>query len=138
MKSQQGPIENIIDGLEAQSSQLSTEELAAELKEDGIDVDGLVERVSRLIADHRKRERLRWMEQAKKNRDRFAFATSALQSWLERPADEIIQAFKQRARSGEMALAFRNLGDLTPADMARILDAEAALVAQEKPAPDDT
>ena len=47
----QGPIENIIDGLHALSADLSTEELAAELKEDGIDVDGLKKRVSRLIAE---------------------------------------------------------------------------------------
>ena len=55
-KPKQGPIENIIDGLYNQSADLSTEELASELKEDGIDLDGLKKRVSRLIAEAKRQK----------------------------------------------------------------------------------
>ncbi len=122
MKTTKGPIEEILDGLEEQSAILSKEELKAELAEEGIDVEGLIFRTKALVQKYRKSERMAWMNEADRRKTLLDSAASRVSSWLDRTDEEIRAAFGALSGSGGPAVAFRNQGDLTVQDMARILD----------------
>jgi hypothetical protein len=121
MKINKGPIEEILDGLEEQSSALSKDELKAELADAGIDIDDLLTQTKALVHQHLKAERTAWMKTAEQNKTFLNSATSCITSWLDRSEEEIRAAFSALGGSGGPAVAFRNQGDLTVEDMARIL-----------------
>jgi hypothetical protein len=127
---QKGPIENFLDGLDEQSGSLSFDELEAELKNRGIDVNALLRQTDALIASHDKKERLAWMRVADEKKESLRVAETPSEAWHNKPEDVIRAAFALflQARRG---LAFRNRGDLSVQDMAAILEAEEHLARQE-------
>lgn len=126
---QQGPMENLLDGLSQHAQALSLEERKAELRERGIDADKFLQDAHSIIAQHQKADRLAWMKVADQKAQRIASEQSTIESWLGKGEDAIRAAFERllaRAGSGP-ALAFRNKTQLTVDDMARILDDEERL-----------
>lgn len=131
---EQGPIENLLDGLDQQSDVLSSEDLKAELGARRIDIDPLLHRIDDMIAAHDKEERLAWMRVADEKKESLRIAETPESRWIDRAPDEILAAFEVFLKAGEAktALAFRNKGDLSVEDMAAILEANEHLRAGEQ------
>jgi len=126
MKNLAGPIEKILEGLEEQSCFLTADEIKDELRDRGVDVEGLILEARALIDRHLKAERTSWMQEADRRRSLIGSAAAGISSWLTRSEAEIRAAFVAFANSGP-AVAFRNQGDLSVEDMARILDKQEIL-----------
>jgi hypothetical protein len=126
---EQGPMENLLDGLDRHSDSLSFAELKAELRDRGIDLDAGLERAQATIATYDKQDRLGWMKEADEKAASLRVAESPGRSWTGAKAEEIVSAFKAYITSAkpETALAFRNKGELSVEDMAQILDANERL-----------
>jgi hypothetical protein len=126
---EQGPIENLLDGLDEHSDSLSSDELKAELLDRGIDLDAGLEKADATIAAYDKQDRLRWMKVADEKRKSLSVAEPPETSWVGRKAEEIKAAFEAFIKSAEKetAFAFRNKGDLSVEDMAQILDSNESL-----------
>ena len=123
-ENQQGPMENLLDGLNQHAQFLSDEELKTELKARGIDVDGFLAEAHAIASQYQKAERLAWMKVADEKKRRIESAETTSESWLgkgERAVAEAWAAFLATTTS-KQALAFRNKTDLTIEDKARILD----------------
>ena len=121
---QQGPMENLLDGLDKHAEFLSQEELKSELRDRGINVDAFLKRAHDTIAHHEKAERLAWMKVADENKRRLEDAGRNFESWLGKGEEAIRAAWAIFiANAGpQRAFAFRKRTDLTVEDMARILD----------------
>jgi hypothetical protein len=128
---EQGPLENFLDGLDEQSGALSFDDLQAELKNRGIDVNALLRRTDALIAYHDKKERLAWMHVADEKKESLRIAETPSELWHSRSEDVIRAAFAVFLQA-QRGLAFRNRGDLSVQDMAAILEAEEHLTKQEQ------
>ena len=130
---EQGPIENLLDGLDEHSDSLSSDELKAELLDRGIDLDAGLEQANATIAAYDKQDRLSWMKVADEKRKSLSVAETPGTSWVGRKAEEIKAAFEAFIKSAEKetAFAFRNKGDLSVEDMAQILDSNESL--KQKP-----
>jgi len=130
---EQGPIENLLDGLDEHSDSLSSDELKAELLDRGIDLDAGLEQANATIAAYDKQDRLSWMQVADEKRKSLSVAETPGTSWVGRKAEEIKAAFEAFIKSAEKetAFAFRNKGDLSVEDMAQILDSNESL--KQKP-----
>jgi len=126
---EQGPMENLLDGLEEHSDSLSSDELKAELLDRGIDLDAGLEKANATIAAYDKQDRLSWMKVADEKRKSLRVAETPETSWVGRKAEEIRAAFEAFIKSAEKetAFAFRNKGDLSVEDMAQILDSNESL-----------
>lgn len=131
---EQGPIENLLDGLDQQSDVLSSEELKAELGARGIDIDPFLQQIDEMIAAHDKRERLAWMQVADEKKESLRIAEMPESRWIDRAPEEILAAFAVFLKAGgaKRALAFRNRGDLSVEDMAAILEASEHLRSGEQ------
>lgn len=116
-----GPMENIVEGLDEQSSLLSVEELKSELVERGIDIDGFLARAKSLIAAQQKSERTSWMKVADEKKRLLTTVRDSIKSWTHRTDEEIRAAFASLS-IGQNAIAFRNKGDISVREMAQILD----------------
>ena len=123
---EQGPMENLLDGLDQQSDALSSEELKAELAARGIDMDRFVEEIDQMIAAQDKEERLAWMQVADEKKESLRVAETTDVRWTGRQPEEILAAFAAFLQ-GQIGLAFRNKGDLSVEDMAAILEAHKRL-----------
>lgn len=126
---EQGPMENLLDGLDESTDALSSEELDKELQARGIDADALLSKIDTMIAAQDKRERLAWMQVADEKQKSFRVAEMPKERWINRKAEEVSAAFAAFLAAGgpKRALAFRNRGDLSTEDMAMILDANEDL-----------
>jgi hypothetical protein len=120
---EQGPMENLLEGLDQHAQFLSKEDLKAELSSRGIDGDALLKQAHEIIAQHKKAERLSWMRVADENKSRLQ-ATDRFESWLGKGELAIRAAWQEFIATTVpgQAVAFRNKTDLTTEDMARILD----------------
>lgn len=121
---QQGPIENLLDGLDQHAQFLSDVELKAELNARGVNVDGFLTEARAIASQYQKADRLAWMKVADDKKRRLEATETALESWLgkgERVIAEAWATFLATAAPQQM-LAFRNKTDLTLEDKARILD----------------
>jgi hypothetical protein len=126
---EQGPMENLLDGLDEHSDSLSSDELKVELVDRGIDVDAGLKKAEMTIAAYDKEDRLSWMKVADEKSKSLRVAEKPETSWLGRKAEEIKAAFDAFINSAEKetAFAFRNKGDLSVEDMAQILDSNERL-----------
>jgi hypothetical protein len=125
---EKGPMENLLEGLDLHTDFLSLDELKAELRGRGIDIDSFLKKVGQVIAASQKANRLSWMRVADKKKNALdSIKSEAI--WAEKGEEEIRAAFAAFIESPERecALAFRNKGKLTVKDMARILDATQRL-----------
>jgi len=118
----QGPMENLIQGLDEQSRLLSAEELAQELTARGLDVETFLTKADGLIKSHLKADRTAWMKVADKKRDEMQSAQRTLKTWVGRKTEDIVAAFEALASRRQESFAFRNKADLSVEDKARILD----------------
>jgi len=120
---EQGPMENLLEGLDHHAQFLSKEELKAELSSRGIDGEALLKQAREIIAQHEKAERLSWMRVADENKSRLQ-APDRFESWLGKGELAIRAAWEEfiATAAPQQAVAFRNKTDLTVEDMARILD----------------
>jgi hypothetical protein len=122
----QGPMENLLDGLNHHAGFLNREERKAELRGRGIDVDQFLTDAHLLIASCQKEERLAWMKVADEKRNSVANAESQISNWLGKSAESIRAAFENLVQTVSPTpahtLAFRNRKDLTTDDMASILN----------------
>ena len=138
---EQGPMENLLDGLEEHSDSLSSDELKAELLDRGIDLDAGLAKPDATIAAYDKQDRLSWMQVADEKRKSLSVAETPETSWVGRKAEEIRAAFEAFIKSAEKetAFAFRNKGDLSVEDMAQILDSNERLKQKpERPSKSET
>ena len=126
---EQGPMENLLDGLDQHSDSLSSDELKAELEDRGIDLDAGLKKAEMTIAAYDKEDRLSWMKVADERRNSLRVAEEAETSWISRKPGEIVAAFNAFISSAEQgaAFAFRNKGELSVEDMAQILDSNEKL-----------
>ena len=122
-KNQQGPMENLLEGLDQQAECLSTEELKTELSKRGIDVAAFLDRAHAIIAQHEKADRLAWMKVADDNKSRLE-KIGTVESWIGKSEQAIREAWANflSTMTPSQALAFRKKTELTTEDMARILD----------------
>ena len=122
----QGPMENLLQGLDEQSDALSSAQLKADLQARGIDIEPFLQQMEEMIAAHDKQQRLAWMQVADEKKESFATGESR---WLDRSREEIIAAFADFLNlvGEKRALAFRNRGDLSVEDMVAILEANERL-----------
>lgn len=127
---EQGPMENLLQGLDQHSDALSSEELAAELQGRGIDIDAFLQQIDSMVTDHAKQERLAWMQVADQNKESLRVAETPEMRWRHRSEEEIIAAFALLLEA-KRGLAFRNRGDLSVEDMAAILEADERLKRSE-------
>ena len=131
---EQGPIENLLDGLDEHTDALSSDELKAELKDRGIDLDAALKKAEMTIAAYDKEDRLSWMEVADEKKKSLRVAETPEQSWTTKKAEEIVAAFNAFVSSAESqtALAFRKKDKLSVEDMAQILDSHEKLKRRSK------
>jgi len=120
----QGPMENLLEGLDIQTRYLSADDIKAELQARGINTDEFLRKAKSAIAEADKAARLAWMKVADDKKRQLEVNRQSFVSWIERPKDEIKAAFEAFIANMEpkCSLAFRNKGLLTVEDMARILD----------------
>ena len=126
---EQGPMENVLAGLDQQSGALSSEELKTELQARGTDMDAFLHQIDEMIAGYDKQERLAWMKVADEKKESLRVAETPESRWTDRKPEEILAAFSLFLRAGgpKRALAFKNKGNLSVEDMAAILDADGRL-----------
>jgi hypothetical protein len=126
---EQGPMENLLDGLDEHSDSLSSDELKAELLDRGIDLDAGLTKAEMTIGAYDKGDRLSWMKVADEKRKSLRIAETPETSWMGRKAEEIKAAFDAFVKSAEKetAFAFRNKSKLSVEDMAQILDSNEKL-----------
>ena len=119
------PLENAFRGFEIDPQQSTPAELKQSLIARGLDPDGTVSAVKGLVADYMKSKRLSWKDAAVKKRTEMMEATQRLVSWATKSEKEVEAAFV-KLRNGTYGsdpnVAFRNLGNLTIEEKARILD----------------
>lgn len=123
---EQGPMENILEGLDEQSGVLSFDELKEELGARGIDIGAFLGKLDNLIAEQDKRIRLAWMQAADEKKAALRVAETP-SGWITRKQEEILTAFAALSASHKTAVAFRNKDTLSLEDMAKILDASDQL-----------
>jgi hypothetical protein len=133
---EQGPMENLIQGLDEQSNMLSPEEASEELTARGVNVENLLRKADSLIKSSLKAERTAWMGVADKRRAEMQAAGGALKTWVGRAKEEILAAWEALASEGKESFAFRNKADLSIDDKARILDDLERLKANVPEPPD--
>ena len=123
-ENQQGPMENLLDGLDQHAQSMSDEELKAELEARGIDVDTFLKRARTTVAQYQKADRLAWMKVADEKKRSIDAAGSRFESWIGKGETTIRAAWAEflRTAAPQQTLAFRNKTQLTVEDMARILD----------------
>lgn len=126
---EQGPMENLLDGLDEHSDSLSSDQLKAELLDRGIDLNAAVKKAEMTIAAYDKEDRLSWMKVADEKKNSLRVAETPETSWAGRKAEEIKAAFDifLKSTDKETALAFRNKSKLSVEDMAQILDSNEKL-----------
>jgi predicted HTH domain antitoxin len=124
---EQGPMENLLDGLDQQSDALSSGELKQELRGRGIDIDPFLDHIDKMIADEDRKERLHWMQVADEKKASLRVAEMPTLRWIHRTREEILAAFAALSSAGKTAVAFRNKEKLSLEDMAEILDAHDRL-----------
>ncbi len=126
---EQGPMENLLDGLDEHLDSLSSDELKAELLDRGIDLDAGLKKAETTIAAYDKEDRLSWMKVADEKSKSLRVAETPEASWVGRKAEEIKAAFEAFINSAERdtALAFRKKEKLSLEDMAQILDSHEKL-----------
>ena len=135
---EQGPMENLLDGLDQHSNSLSSDELKAELRDRGIDLDAGLKKAEMTIAAYDKEDRLTWMKVADEKGKSLRVAEAPDKSWTGRKAEEVIAAFNAFINSAERdtALAFRKKDKLSVEDMAQILDSHEKLKRRSSTGPD--
>jgi hypothetical protein len=132
------PLENVFRGFEIDPHNSTTAELKQSLVVRGLDPDGTVSAVQELVAGYVKSKRLSWKDAAIKKRTEMMEVTQRLVSWASKGEKEVEAAFA-KLRNGTYGLAsnvaFRNLGNLSIEEKARILDDVDSLseVARTKP-----
>lgn len=126
---EQGPMENLLDGLDRHSESLSLDELKAELQNRGIDFGAGLKKAQAIIAAYDKEDRLSWMKVADEKSASLRVAETPVLSWTSKKSEEVVAAFNAYLNfaKAETALAFRNKGELSVDDMAQILDANELL-----------
>ena len=129
---EQGPMENLLDGLDDQSGALSFEELKEELGARGIDIGAFLDKIDKLVAEQDKRTRLGWMQIADEKKAAVRVAETPTSGWINRKREEILAAFAALSSSQKTAVAFRNKEKLSLEDMAEILDANDRLTRRSR------
>jgi len=127
---EQGPMENLLDGISEHADALTLDQLREEAAARGIDLDQALVTVNELIASGAREERLTWMKVADQRRESLRVAeTEVKYHWRNKSPKEIAAAFEQFLDSAppETALAFRNKGTLSTSDMVQILEASERL-----------
>jgi predicted HTH domain antitoxin len=120
---EQGPMENLLEGLDQQSDALSLDELKEELRGRGIEIAPFLNQIDKMIADEDRQERLHWMQAADEKKASLRVAETPISRWIDRTREEILAAFAALSSARETAVAFRNKERLSLEDMAEILDA---------------
>jgi hypothetical protein len=127
---EQGPIENLLDGIAEHADALTLDQLRDEAEARGIDLDAALATVNELIAARTRERRLAWMKVADKRREsRRVAEKEARYHWRSKSPHDIAAAFESFLNSAppETALAFRNKGTLSTSDMIEILEANERL-----------
>jgi chromosome segregation and condensation protein ScpB len=124
---EQGPMENLLEGLDQQSDALSLDELKEELRGRGIEIEPFLNQIDKMIADQDRQERLHWMQVADEKKAALRVAETPTPRWIDRTREEILAAFAALSSARETAVAFRNKEKLSLEDMAEILDAHDRL-----------
>jgi hypothetical protein len=120
---EQGPMENLLEGLDQQSDALSLDELKEELRARGIEIESFLNQIDKMIADQDRQERLHWMQVADEKKASLRVAETPTSKWIDRTREEILAAFAALSSAGKTAVAFRSKKNLSLNDMAEILDA---------------
>ena len=123
-ENQQGPMENLLDGLDQHAQSMSDEELKTELEVRGIDADKFLKKARATVAQYQKADRLAWMKVADEKKRSIETTGSRFESWIGKGETAIRAAWAKflRTAAPQQTLAFRNKTQLTVEDMARILD----------------
>jgi hypothetical protein len=127
---EQGPMENLLDGISEHADALTLDQLREEAAARGIDLDRALAAVNKLIVSRTREERLGWMKVADKRRESLRVAEKeAKYHWRNKSPREIAAAFEEflNLAPPETALAFRNKGNLSTSDMMQILEANERL-----------
>jgi hypothetical protein len=127
---EQGPMENLLDGISEHADALTFDQLRDEAAARGIDLNAALATVNKLIAARTREERLDWMKVADKRRESLGVAEKeARYHWRSKSPHDIAAAFESFLNSAppETALAFRNKGTLSTSDMIEILEANERL-----------
>lgn len=127
---EQGPIENLLDGIDEHADALTLDQLREEAAARGIDLDRALTAVNNLIAERRRDNRLSWMKVADERMESLRVAEAQGEYyWRRKSPREIAAAFEDFLNSApvETALAFRNKGTLSTSDMVQILEANERL-----------
>ena len=127
---EQGPMEDLLDGIEEHADALMFDQLRDEAAARGIDLDRALSAVNELIAARSRADRLSWMKVADERKEALRVAEAEERyHWRNKSPEEIIAAFEQFLSSSpaETALAFRNIGNLSTRDMLEILEAHERL-----------
>lgn len=133
---EQGPMENLLDGIEEHADALNFDELRAELANRGIDVDAALANANRMIQACDREERLGWMRVADHKKESLRVAETPRSQWSNRSSEEILVAFALFLK-GKKGIAFRNKGDLSIEDMTAILEADEQLQRGEQRTTDE-
>jgi hypothetical protein len=129
-QNEQGPMENLLDGLREHAESLTLDQLRDEAAARGIDLDRALAAMKELITAGTREERLQWMKVADERKEslRVAEKPSNYQFRIKSPQD-VYAAFEAFLNSApaETVLAFRNKRNLSTSDMMQILEANERL-----------
>jgi len=119
------PFEKLLDSLEEQSLEYSSEQLDKELEFLGIDAEAATKRAKEFVAMVKKEHRMSWRKMAARKRQTLKDRGQDLRDWSRASAEVIQAAFEELMSTshGEIAIAFRKRGrkNLSTEEMARIL-----------------
>jgi hypothetical protein len=127
---EQGPMENLLDGISEHADALTFDQLRDEAAARGIDLNGALATVNKLIAARTREVRLSWMKVADKRRESLRVAEKeARYRWRSKSPQDIAAAFESFLNSAppETAVAFRKKWTLSTSDMIEILEANERL-----------
>jgi hypothetical protein len=127
---EQGPMENLWDGLSEHADSVTLDELREEAAARGIDLDRALAAMKELIVAGTREERLGWMKIADQRKESLRVSEKGSKDyWRAKSPREVFAAFEAFLNSApaETALAFRNKGNLSTSDMIQILEANEQL-----------
>ena len=127
---EQGPMENLWDGLSEHADSVTLDELREEAAARGIDLDRTLAAMKKLLVAGTREERLGWMKVADQRKESLRVAEKESKYyWRTKSPQEVFVAFEAFLNSApaETALAFRNKGNLSTSDMIQILEADEQL-----------
>jgi hypothetical protein len=127
---EQGPMENLLDGIDEHADALTLDQLRDEAAARGIDLDRALAAVNNMIAERCRDDRLSWMKVADERRESLRVGEAQEEyHWRSKSPQEIAAAFEDflNLAPAQTALAFRKKGTLSTSDMVQILEANERL-----------